>query len=225
MPIINFEFAVSCSGFPVDAQFALRFEQCCVELRFEKSLRTHKVQLGNFRKIVIRFSSQHEDHLKIVSAGFKVMWVSYPFNCAKYFELDLGQRVQMLGDLCEEVLVKLFHAQETSLDQLNLALADVHRLGLTYEADIGKSCLAPDRRHRAIVKYFVTGDRCDVFVVLSDFKKREIVKELLITRGPSFCFRLSSETVMLNWISNNAVKVTLLLPLSEVVIREVAIGD
>lgn len=220
MSIINFEFAVSCSGFLVDAQFALRSEKCCVELRFEKALRTHKVKLDAFRKIFIEFSAQHED-LKIVSAGFKVMWVSYPFNCAKYFELDLEQRVQMLGDLCEEVLVKLFHTQETPLDQLNLALADVHRQGFAYEENIGKAAPSPDRRYRAILKFLVTGDRCEVFATLSDTKKRTIVQELLITRQPSFCFRLTSDNVSLEWTSNAAVRVTLNLPLSEVFVQEI----
>ena len=172
MSIVNFQFAVSCSSFPVDAQYALRLEHCCVELRFEKALRTHKVMLGGFRKIFIDFQSQHEAGLKIVSLGFKVMWVSYPFDCATYFSLELEPRIQKLGEWCEAVLLELFRTQGIPLDQLSLALADVRRLGFTYEADVSKASPSPDRQLKSLVKYTVTGDRCEVFAVLSDTKER-----------------------------------------------------
>ena len=112
----------------------------------------------------------------------------------------------MLGELCEEVHVEVFREQSTPLDQLNLALADVRKQGFVVEEDIGKASTSPDRRHRALLKHIVTGDRCEVVVIVSDTKKRKIVEALLLTKQPSFCFTVPKDKALLEWISNNTVK-------------------
>lgn len=223
MTIKNFDFGVRCSGFPVDHQFAVRPDSCCVIVAIEDALKRHKIQIRGFSKIFIDFEPRIEGGLRVVSDAIGVMWISWPFNCGEYFSAEPERRIRILGMTCIAAIQELFRIRQLSTELLDQALSEVQNANFQAEPPLGTKVRSPDKRRWASLSYKASLDDCTVFLAITERGGKTILKEVVVKQPPifGFCVTLCDKSV--EWISNDVVQVTLTVSRKETIVRNFVI--
>ncbi len=224
MTIRCFEFGVHCSGFPIDEQFGLRSEKCCVQVAIQDVLTRHRIQIRGFQKIFIDFESRTDGGLRIVCDALGVYWIAWPFNCGEYFSAEPDQRIRLLGMTCVAAIQELFRVQQLPTELLDQALTEVRNANFLAEVILGKKLRSPDKRRWACLSYKVTLKECTVYIAVTERAGKVLLKDIVTTQRPIFGVTLTRSDAVIEWISDDVVQVTLKVSHKETIVKQFVVS-